>query len=542
MELKQLALALWRYAWLIVLCTTLAGGTAFAISRQLTPVYEASTTLLIQVPTSSSALDYESLRASEILARTYAETLQRRPVLEEVIANLALDLDAGSLREHLHVEVVRDTQLIVLTVEHTNPQQAARIANEIAGVFVVQNQERQTNRYARFKSELEDELAALQEEMDSAREQLNRLQPQPTRAQQAEIDQLNAMLAQYRITQAVVYQSLEQARLAEVQSMNVVSIVEPAIAATRPARPNTLINTMLAAIVGGALAGGGIFFKEYFQTKIRTAADLPRLPDMPLLAVIAPLKAPKPPDHRITLHANATSAVDTFHALRGEVERLIAMQGARVLLVASNNAGDGRSTIVANLGMALAQSDHHIILIDADLRRPKLHHYFGLDNRHGLANLLTDATVEPAACLRDTRLPGLRLLPAGAAPAAPAALLNTRRLTALLEKLDNDALVLFDSPPMQTFPDALLLADVSDRVLLVARAGSTHTEAIRAARARFVQAGTPLAGLVLNRVPPVRTRSGHIRRRTRSGQKAEQEGAAQHEQTDELRPRPYPHS
>src|SRR6266487_6107574 len=142
MELKQYLRLLWRWSWLMALITALAGITAYVVSSQTVPVYEASITLLInQTSAGSASPDLNSLRTSEGLARTYVELLRKRPVLEAVIAKLKLNTDPEQLTKLIQVTVIRDTQLMVLAVEDTNPQRAADIANEIVRAFSQQNRE-----------------------------------------------------------------------------------------------------------------------------------------------------------------------------------------------------------------------------------------------------------------------------------------------------------------------------------------------------------------------------------------------------------------
>src|SRR5215211_2924678 len=118
MELKQFLRLLWRWSWLIVLMVSVAGAIARGASERSVPIYEASTTVLInQAPANSATVDLNALRTSESLARTYVALLYKRPVMEAVVKNLKLDLSPEQLSKKSRVATIRDTQLIVLTVE-----------------------------------------------------------------------------------------------------------------------------------------------------------------------------------------------------------------------------------------------------------------------------------------------------------------------------------------------------------------------------------------------------------------------------------------
>src|SRR4051812_21253053 len=165
--LKHYAALLWHWLWLVVLCATLAGAAAFGVSAQTQPVYQSSTSLLInQARAANSGPDYNALLTAERLAKTYAELMRKRPALDAVIANLKLDGDAEALARRVSVAPVLNTQLLVLTVEDTDPQRAADIANEIVKVFAEQNEALQAGQYGDTKQSLERELAKIQLDID----------------------------------------------------------------------------------------------------------------------------------------------------------------------------------------------------------------------------------------------------------------------------------------------------------------------------------------------------------------------------------------
>ncbi len=193
-ELKEHMHLLWRWAWLIVLCTLIAGGAAYALSLQIVPRYRASTTVRIfQAPASSAMPDYQSLMTSERLSHTYAQMLQNRPVLEKVIATLEVPYDTKTLAENVQVTVLRDTQLLSLSVEDTDPHRAAAIANEIVTVFAEEDQRMQASRYATSKQNLEKQLVAIQDDIDRAEESLDALEGPLTSNEREQRDELNTL-------------------------------------------------------------------------------------------------------------------------------------------------------------------------------------------------------------------------------------------------------------------------------------------------------------------------------------------------------------
>ena len=175
----------------------------------------------------------------------------------------------------------------------------------------------------------------------------------------------------------------------------------------------------------------------------------------------------------------------------------------KVIVLASSSPEEGKTTVASNLAIALAEISRRVLLIDGDLRRPRLHQLFNLDNDYGLSDLLRERQpVEgyPMTTLVDeTGIPGLYLLPSGKASLSVASLLHSTRLREWLacfrQKFDA---VLIDTPPMLQLPDARVLGRLADGVVLVVRAGQTSRDMARAACQRFEEDGTRILGTVLN--------------------------------------------
>ena len=189
-DLRQYGSVLWRWKWLLILGAILAGTAAFITSRLMTPVYAASTTVLINAASDSQLNDYSALLMSERLARTYAEMLSNHPVLEETLAELELEMDLEDLERAVEVNPLRDTQLIVLTVEHTNPFRAADIANTLVEVFVKANDLRQQSRFAVSKASLQAQLERLDKQIEETESAIEEIGEPIGAEEKAEYDRL----------------------------------------------------------------------------------------------------------------------------------------------------------------------------------------------------------------------------------------------------------------------------------------------------------------------------------------------------------------
>jgi capsular exopolysaccharide synthesis family protein len=175
----------------------------------------------------------------------------------------------------------------------------------------------------------------------------------------------------------------------------------------------------------------------------------------------------------------------------------------RVLVFTSASPKEGKTTTVCNIGISLAEINHSVLLIDGDMRRPRLHTVFGVANEHGLSDLLLDknpidAEKLEAACVAST-VPGLFVLPSGGSRRSASSLLHSARLPELLklarEKFDT---VVIDTPPMVNIADARVIGRFGDGLVLVVRSGRTTRDAALLARGRFAEDGIPILGTILN--------------------------------------------
>ena len=215
MELRRYFTFLKRWFWLILLSTALAASGAFALSLNSTPIFQATAYLLIsQAPSTNATTDFNSIQTSSLLAKTYKELVVKRPVLEKVIANLNLKATPEQLARSITVTLVKDTQLLALSVEHPDPQVAASVANEIGAVFRISNQELQTNRYTATKQSLQEELNRIQKDLTQTQEALDKLKNPATLDQVNEQTRLQTNLAQHRSSYATLLKSFEDVRLA----------------------------------------------------------------------------------------------------------------------------------------------------------------------------------------------------------------------------------------------------------------------------------------------------------------------------------------
>lgn len=518
-SLRKYLSLLWHWAWLIGLSVVLAGGAAYLTDRLTPPVYSASTKLLVNE--APKLADAASILINDArLGQTYSDMMVQRPVLDRVIETLGLNLSAGQLAGAVRVEIVKDTQLLRLTVESEDPAQAAAIANTIPVVFRQLNADMQAQRYADAKASLTGQLVAAADQITAKQDAIDVVARSVTPQKEADLLRLQSDLAQLRQVYDRLSASYENIRLAESQSASNIVISEPATVPTAPVRPQTSRDTLAGAALGLLLALGMVFLIEYLDDTIRSPDQITSNLKLPVIGFImqsptartngAAAAKNAPTDELIALQEPRSPITEAYRALRTNIQIAGVDQPIRTLLVTSPSPGEGKSTVAANLAIVMAQAGREVILLDADLRRPRIAKLFDQHNTVGLAATLLDDTRQWQKVLMPTKMDQLRTAPGGDPPPNPSELLGSKRMQEFVGFLkEHGETIVIDSPPLLPVTDALVLAPQVDGVIVVVEYGSTQLRPAQQAVAQLKQAGARVLGVVLNKVPSGRRGYGY---------------------------------
>jgi succinoglycan biosynthesis transport protein ExoP len=342
-------------------------------------------------------------------------------------------------------------------------------------------------------------------------------------------------------------QQLKQSSLASALRASNIHVVDPAKPPTRPYKPDSQSSAGIGLFSGLLLGAAFVVMRERADRSIQDPGETQTFLNLPELGVI-------PADDsgtRVRLRFVGSKKVTTELANgnnNGHVPRIgksssrveliswqhkpsivaecfratlvsILFSGEngsrpRVMVVTSAGPAEGKSTVVSNLGIAIAEVNHKTLLIDADLRKPRQHDIFNLKNDRGLSELLRSkdpvATLLEGGIIQETDIPNLYVLTSGAANSAATSLLYSSRMPELIQKLRTEfESILIDTPPMLQIPDARVLGRMVDRVILVTRASKTTRAAAIAARQRFSEDGTKMLGTILNDWNPKRSPNGY---------------------------------
>jgi capsular exopolysaccharide synthesis family protein len=279
--------------------------------------------------------------------------------------------------------------------------------------------------------------------------------------------------------------------------------VDPAEVPRGPISPNVRADMTLAFIAGLLAAVGLAFGFEYLDNRIKTPQELKAHLGIPFLGMVPTIDRGRDPNPLLD-NGVPPNFSEAFKSVRTNVLFSSADEGLRSLVITSAGPGEGKSLVASNLAVALAQAGQRVLLIDADMRRPRVHEIFGGDQEPGLSNVLS-GNAKTSEAIRKGKTAGLWLMPAGHIPPNPAELLGSRRYSDFIASLSaHFDWVLLDTPPVMVVADSSIVANQSSGVVFVVRADHTSRHAVRAAVEQLEAANAHLVGSVLNSVDLVK--------------------------------------
>ena len=501
-DLGEYLYLLRSWAWLIVLCGLLAGIAAYIVSIRTTPIYETSTRLLVSDPPSMRSLDTTAMLSNTAMIGTYAEMMMDAPVLQGVIDKLKLSMTSEQLKPYITVEIVRGTQLLLVTVQNPNPLLAADIANAMGTVFTDRVRELQSQRYATTQKGLAQQVSDMEKQINDTTQAIS------TETDPAQKLQLEARLTEYRRLYSSLVTNYEQVRLAEAQTSTNIFVSAPASVSRVPVSPKTARDTLLAVFAGLLLAAGAVLAVDMLDDTIRNPEALRAKFKMPVLGMIALHKVVE--GKPVCQLEPRSPVAESFRSLRTNLTYASVDTPLRRILVTSPTPQDGKTTISSNLAVIMAQSEKRVVLIDADLRRPQIHRKFGLLNRIGLSDLFVRPSDALDGALQSCEVPRLEIVTSGRMPPNPAELLTSQKMDQIFASLaQNHDLTIIDTPPVLAVTDSSALSTNVDGVLLVVKPGQTKLVALEQAIGQLRAVNAHILGIVLNGVDPASRKYGY---------------------------------
>lgn len=482
-----------RRKWAVILVASVITISAVAFSLLQTPVYQSHARVLLEPSQSLFQSGYgDYIDPARI--QTEIEVIGSEGVQALVRERL------GSVPP-VSASVVGNTAVIDVSAESTKPKTAATVANAYAEAYADYRRQQAVGGLLDAAKQLQQQISDLDKQIVAA--QTRAVAANPPKAGAAPTPSAEEQSLQGQ--RATFKEKLDQLSVDTALKNGGASVVTKAVASASPIRPTPKRNAILGLLVGLILGVAVAFLVDQVDDSIRNKDDLERLAGgLPVIGVIPKIQGWKNRAEPLLVSQSEPSspAAEAYRTLRTSIQFFGVDRKMRTILVTSATAGDGKSTTISNLGVVLARAGQRVAVVSCDLRRPRLHEFFGLSNTVGFTSVLVGSAPLAAALYSVAGDDRLRVIPSGPLPPNPSELLSSRRTAEIVTALEAQCdAVLIDCPPVLPVTDAAVLSARVDGVLVVATAGSTTGKEISRAVELLRQVDAPIVGVVLNGAP-----------------------------------------
>lgn len=433
-----------RRSWPMVVVMAVAGlGVAWAASVTATPQYSATSAAFVSSERSATLTELTQGNAfTEKRVSTYARLASEPLVTQPVIDDFQLGITPSEFAKKMTVTVPVDTTMIEIAIRDTSGSGASSLANAV---------------------------------MTSLRATVAEIET--TTAAQTDADGTV-------IVEAAPPVKITQVRFAEVP--------------TSPVSPDLMLYLLIGLVAGLALGVLGAILRDLFDNRVRSLADVTSLTPIPIVGTV-PQRPRGRPANDLTQGAAGNAFDESIRILRTNLQ-FLDVDGPATFAVTSANGGDGKSSITANLAVAIAATGRRVLVIDADLRRPHLHEYFAIEGGAGLTDVVI-GRAKLAEVVQPWRSPKLHVLAAGRIPPNPSELLSSAPMRDLMDQAQKQYdVVLYDCAPVLPVPDAAIVARRVGGTLLVVSMNKSRREQIRGALDSLQRVKAHVSGIIANRV------------------------------------------
>jgi len=473
--------------WVIfVTLFVIVGATIFLTKRQ-TPLY-TSVGRVIVLP--AGTISNTPAAASIIDMPTESFIASSEEVAIELIEEQGLGTSTDDLLANLTLSIEPETRILVFAYTDSSPERAQQINQGFMDAYLAL---RRAAALERIKI-LREPYEAQQESLVKEIHRLEKIR-EPDSGELARLTNDLFLLNQIR----GALRGLEP----DPESGGRVSLA--ADLPTAPSSPSWPRNLTLATVLGFALGMGVALIREQLSEGLKGSEDLSAAVGAPVLAAIPSISGwrKRGDTQLVSVAFPKSSGAEAYRTLRTNLMHECSVNDLHVISVTSGSLGEGKTTTASNLAVTLAQTGKRVIVVSCDLRKPRLHRFFGLTNDLGVTSILSGATTLAQAAQRPEGIETLRVLASGPVPTNPAELLGSARMDALLDELRLFAdLVIIDTPPILAVSDTLILAPKSDGVIVVADAHRSSKGATEHTREQLEQVGCNIIGCVFNNFDP----------------------------------------
>jgi capsular exopolysaccharide synthesis family protein len=494
-DLRDYLGAIWSRKWQVlgVALGVIFVGTVWTLMQQ--PIYFAQAKVLV-LPPQNPSLSTTTINPSLLtpIMTTEMELVRSDAVSARVNASLTHRVQQSRLLAGLQVAPIPDSNIMLIGYRSLSPDAASSIANAFAREYI---EVRTRSRVAGIESG----LRPIEEEISSANSRIALLtekissgavpNPGPLKAEREALK---------RRLPALDEKALELRTAASATKAG--EIVQPAREPAAPTSPNRLLNGVVFLLGGLALGLVVALVRDAMDKRVRSREELERRVGAPVLAVVPKVQAWRRSDPPLVISESGLRhpATEAYGTLATNVRYGGSQYLLKVVTVTSALPGEGKTVTVANLSVALAQAGYRVIIVSGDLRRPRIHQFFGVGDGKGLTDAVV-GSVSLSDVIVPSAIPTLSLVPTGPLPDNPVAFLARLKTSGILDELrDMSDVVIFDAPPILPVADAAVLASMSDGVVFVHSPSRSSRQAVTASRDRLMVAGAKIVGVVYNNV------------------------------------------
>jgi capsular exopolysaccharide synthesis family protein len=454
----------WQRKWLVLVPIVLAGATALLLTLLQTPMYQASAAVLVRIPPTAESL---ATSGSEMSPRIIENELQTAAgsTLQSKVREIVGD------EPTLSVSSSEGSDVFLFTATSSNADAAAFAANTYAEQYIESQATTLIEEYAARTAVLEEQIEVL----DSG-----------------DVDETRR--AEYE-------RELEDLEVStQLATTSGAALLDAAAAPSDPFEPDTVLTVALALGAGLLIGLAAAFVVNHFNTTLDDEDDLIDASGLPNMAVVSHLNGWKQGTfHVITREEPFSASAEAYRQLRAGLQSVAIDRPMKLVQVTSAEPGDGKTTTASNLAVTAARSDQRVVLIDCDLRTPRLHDFFDLPNEAGFTSVLRGETTLPRVAQSIPGEGNLLVITSGPLPSDPAELLAGESLHETLGHLGNSVdMVILDTPPVLLEDDALTMAAFVDGVILVASTETSNSRQVARAVNRLRETDAPAFGTVLN--------------------------------------------
>lgn len=475
-EAQGIAPLLWAGRYIILASVVVMLLIAVIYTLGSAKVYEASAIIQVNIPNQSN--NSNTTTANQGLAENYATLLVSPGFLSRIRSHVENGrLTTSQLESRLKANALQQTALVELHSTGPSPAAAQSLGQQVASEFLAELQSGAASQTAQQQAQIQQAIANV-----SAR--ITALQSSPQAHSAATAGQISALQAS---RQALITQSAALVANSVAQGTSATLSAPPA-AASSPVKPRRTLNLVAGALLGLLLGVALAWLREALRPGLRSAEEAGELLDVPVLASI-PLRPKLRADDPALPEAYDVLQTNLFFAMRQNQFSVVTFIGP--------NPGVGKTSTVRGLADVAMRGGRRVLVVDGDMRSGVLSSRLGHHARHaGMVELLDRRTDVDEALVSLGE--GVCLLPTRPAPVNPPSLLSGSRMRDLMAELrERFDIILIDSPPVAGLADGLILASLSDAVVLVARTGLTKPADLRSAARNLSQSRTPIAGLVV---------------------------------------------